>query len=656
MKICLIIGAACFFASFPCLAEDPDYGGDISTAEVIVPGSGEIYGTLTPSGDNDWFKFSSPGVTLYRISLDSTANGYKYMEIYFVDALGTSERQTSDAIHSGSLTKDVFIEPAEDVCIRIWGSEGNYSVQAAALGTYPEDSYSDDCSSPTMIALDTLIEGTITHFDPILQLPADEDWFEFEAEQMHRYQILLGDADNRNMNFWLYYEDCEPVNLSGTSRTIVSLNGENYKIKVAGGQYEKGEYYNLQVTDLGVMQDDYPNFSDQAVEITPGADLTEGSIEYNQDLNPDFDWFKFTPQAETLYRITIVSRNNGGYKYIQVFQENDYGELISYFLTATWNKAETFDVFIEKDAPVYYKIYGSGYLGDYSVGAKILEAFPEDSYSNDCSTASEIIVGEPAIDGTINRSDPANSIPIDTDWFKFETQRLHKYEIVLTASDYSNVNFKLYDNDCSLLQNINYNYATMVSLYDGFYKINVLGNDSKIGEYYNLSVIDLGLQEEDHGNTFENATLFSQLDGTRQSGEINYSANINTDFDFLKFIAPMTGTYTLGLENLSAAGYVYLQFFVEETAGLYNYMRGSSDYKGGNSAEDSLNLIEGKYYYMKVYGDLGPYETYIVSPEPRCGDLNHPHPVGDANEDCVVDMLDIAEMAGSWLTDNRPAE
>ncbi|OXU15239.1 hypothetical protein [Sedimentisphaera salicampi] len=655
MKICLIIGAACLFASFPCLAEDPDYGDDISTAEVIAPGTGEIYGTLTPSGDNDWFKFSSPGDTLYRISLDSTENNYKYMEIFFVDALGTSVRQTSGGIYAGSLTRDVFLEPAEDVCIRIYGSEGNYSVEAAALGTYPEDSYSDDCSSPTMIALDTLIEGTITHFDPILQLPADEDWFEFEAEQMHRYQILLGDADNRNMNFWLYYEDCDPVNMSGPSKTIVSLNGENYKIKVAGGQYEKGEYYNLQVTDLGIMQDDYPNFKDQAFEITPGPDLTEGSIDYNQDLNPDLDWFKFTPQAETLYRISLISRNNGGYKYLHVAQENDYGELVSHFFTAAYNKMETYDVFIEKNNTVYFEVYGHGYLGDYSIGAEILEAFPEDSYSDDCETANEIIAGAPPTDGTINRSDPVNSIPLDTDWFKFETQRLHKYEIVLTRSDYSNVNFKLYDNDCSLLQNTVYNYATIVSLYDGFYKINVLGDDSKIGEHYNLSVIDLGLEQDEYGNTFEDAAEFSQLDGTPQAGEINYSANFNTDWDVIKFLAPMTGNYTLGFNNLSGAGYMYLQLYEEESAGVYNYKLSSSDYKGGSATVVHPYLTEGNYY-IKIYGGLGPYEIYVESPEPRCGDLNHPHPVGDANEDCVVDMLDIAEMAGNWLTDNRPAD
>jgi hypothetical protein len=46
----------------------------------------------------------------------------------------------------------------------------------------------------------------------------------------------------------------------------------------------------------------------------------------------------------------------------------------------------------------------------------------------------------------------------------------------------------------------------------------------------------------------------------------------------------------------------------------------------------------------------------VLSPEPRCGDLDHPYPPGDANKDCVTDILDIAEMATGWLQDNRPAQ
>ena len=71
----------------------------------------------------------------------------------------------------------------------------------------------------------------------------------------------------------------------------------------------------------------------------------------------------------------------------------------------------------------------------------------------------------------------------------------------------------------------------------------------------------------------------------------------------------------------------------------------------------TINLTAGVHYIQFFIGnstEIGPYVFSIVSPEPRCGDLAHPYPVGDANKDCVVNMLDIAEMGLNWLIDNRP--
>jgi hypothetical protein len=39
---------------------------------------------------------------------------------------------------------------------------------------------------------------------------------------------------------------------------------------------------------------------------------------------------------------------------------------------------------------------------------------------------------------------------------------------------------------------------------------------------------------------------------------------------------------------------------------------------------------------------------------PRCGDPNHPYPVGDLNQDCRVDLLDLAILASHWLECTAP--
>jgi len=45
---------------------------------------------------------------------------------------------------------------------------------------------------------------------------------------------------------------------------------------------------------------------------------------------------------------------------------------------------------------------------------------------------------------------------------------------------------------------------------------------------------------------------------------------------------------------------------------------------------------------------------YAATPIPECGDDNHPIPVGDLDKNCVVDMGDVALLAGVWLEENDP--
>jgi hypothetical protein len=53
------------------------------------------------------------------------------------------------------------------------------------------------------------------------------------------------------------------------------------------------------------------------------------------------------------------------------------------------------------------------------------------------------------------------------------------------------------------------------------------------------------------------------------------------------------------------------------------------------------------------------YETFLlksyrVLPQPHCGDPNHPYPVGDLNQDCRVDLVDLAIMCLHWLDCTAP--
>lgn len=70
----------------------------------------------------------------------------------------------------------------------------------------------------------------------------------------------------------------------------------------------------------------------------------------------------------------------------------------------------------------------------------------------------------------------------------------------------------------------------------------------------------------------------------------------------------------------------------------------------------------GKYIIQVLYDGLesfGALAANMVRPPadaapPACGDAAHPYPVGDMNQDCVVDFLDIAIVLNHWLEDNNP--
>ena len=128
--------------------------------------------------------------------------------------------------------------------------------------TYPPDSYSDDCASPTEITVDAApITGTLTH-NPDGSL--ETDWFVFDTQPLHMYQIILTKCDNTDLNFQVYNENCDYLLGWSKNHTVTSWFGEQYKIYVAGNSAYLGTYYTLEVVDLGLFPDDYSNISDTA--------------------------------------------------------------------------------------------------------------------------------------------------------------------------------------------------------------------------------------------------------------------------------------------------------------------------------------------------------------------------------------------------------
>ena len=168
-------------------------------------------------------------------------------------------------------------------------------------------------------------------------------------------------------------------------------------------------------------------------------------------------------------------------------------------------------------------------IGNYWFSVVPLGTYPPDDYSDSCQSPTQLIVDEAPVEGTITRPNPENGTPIDVDWFKFTVEPLHKYQITLTQSYTANVYFSLYNSNCQFVGSgsTNQTFVAPEGMGDE-YKLYVYGSTPRLGEYYTLSIEDLGQEIDDYPNSISTAnnTLITSLDGTEYWGNIDYAANV----------------------------------------------------------------------------------------------------------------------------------
>ncbi len=627
------------------MAESPDYGNTSDEAFSISPDS-TVYQGYIDSNDEDWFVFTPTANTLYRVTLTGQINmGYKSLNVYQEDEFGDLTQTIHTYVWSNATAvQTFFIESSNDVYIKLYDNTGNYSFHVDTIGQYPPDSYSDDCATASPLVVDAAAtEATLTH-NPDDSL--ESDWFEFDTTALHMYQISITYSDNTNVSFRVYDDNCEQILDWSKTVTITSWFGESYKILVSGNPVYVGTYYTIRVVDLGLQNDDYSNVVDTADPITPDGGIISGRVDFDSTYQSDQDWFTFTPTPQTLYRVTLTGQDGAGYKSMNIYQIDEFDNLHQTIHNYVWsNDTEQKTFFIESGDDIYLKLYDNN--GDYSYSIENLGNYPQDSYSNDCATASPITVDAAPIEATLTHN-PDGSI--EPDWFEFDTVALHKYEIRLTCSDNTNVNFSVYSQDCDYLLGWS-KTATITSWFGESYKILASTDPSYLGSYYTLEVVDLGLQEDDYPNTSATA-IDVPKDNTVINGEIEYLSSLHNDEDWFTFVAAQDGDYGFSLTGEYGQGYKSMNIYTEDELGVLHEVKHSYVWSDATT-NYTVNLTAG-VIYVKLYDNLGQYSFTVDSPEPRCGDLDHPYPAGDANQDCYVNLEDVAILATNWLSCSAP--
>lgn len=627
----------------PCLvfAEDPDYGNDPASAYTI-PADGSVTWGELGSGDYDWFSFACPGNTRFRITFSNGEGNWKLIRFYQANEFGDPVEVAAWWQGGvGSAYRTVYIEAARLCYLRVENEAGSYNVKVETLGSNPADSYGDDCSSASTIIVDAPeILGTLDHSDP---LSYDHDWFVFSTQPLHTYHIRLWYLDNCNVWFSTYNDTCNTQIYGGTTdMTLTSWYGEDYKIYVEGDAARAGNLYWLEVTDIGTYPDDHENTWDVSTSVPVDGTTIEAMINYNATVYSDIDWFTFTPQAHSKYEITFAN-GESNWKLLRVYQANAFGDPVE--IDAWWQGgvSEGFHtLFFEYERPCYLKFDNEG--GRYSFNVKYIETVVSDTYSDSCDSPTVIAADGQEVVGTLD-----HTIPYDNDWFVFHTQPLHTYQIQIGYLNNCNVWFELFNAHCGNIYGGTTN-ITVTSWKGEDYKIHVTGDTARVGNYYMLTVTDIGTYTDDHGNISDEATLIPK-DNTPVAGSINYTSTIGSDLDWMTFIAGREGDYQFTLQN-TVNNWKLMRIYYEDEAG--NVYELAAFWVGGITSVTNTYHLLPRRHFVRIESDLGEYFVRVLSPEPRCGDLDHPYPPGDTNKDCYVDIRDLAVMASSWLECTSP--
>lgn len=617
-------------------AEDPDYGNDAANAEAITPDGSTVAGGLTAS-DNDWFVYIPTANTKVRFDLRNVDYNWKYLYVYqdtgWVDLIQATYTGAYHEIKSVTC----FFETTDPVFLKLTGSEGGYEVTATELTTHAPDGFANThVDAEILVVDDPAAIGTIS---------ADEvdhvDWFKFSTTELHQYRIRLTQLNNTNVNFKVFADD-GVTELYGynTDMTLTSWYGEDFKILVYGNPANLGNYYEISVEDVAVFTDPHGNTPGEATELTVGVDYNS-AIDYNSTIFNDEDWFVFTPAGNTLYRVTLTNYDYN-WKYVYVYQDKGFIDLTQATYNGAHHQTVSTTIFLDGTEPCYFKLVGEA--GTYTLRVDQVAVYPPDTYGPNSDQATPVTVDAPATIGTISPDQPVNQ-----DWFVFNTTALHKYRISLTQPSNCNTGFCLYNADGSVLLYGRTLDITVVSWFGENFMIMVDGETTRLGNQYNIKVEDLETFEDDWPNLSTLATPINK-DGTIYGGVIDFDANVQADQDWMKFVAPIDGSYQFTFRNFDFNWKYYYVFSIDEANILHQVcVRGIY-----NSLDVYNYTLTAGTHFIQTVGGLGDYQIDVLSPEPICGDLDHPYPPGDANTDCYVDLADLALMAANWLTCSDP--
>jgi hypothetical protein len=368
--------------------------------------------TLSPAGDEDWFKIAGAAGHLYEISAAGAAGVRLDVDLYAADgttvlASDHSGLETVGLIHKAAAAGDLFVR------VRAFGggAGGGYSISIGDLGV---DDFADE---PALATVLTAPSGTPA--SGAFQFGGDRDVVKIplSAGRSYRFEAAWAAALSTS---------ALRLELIAPDRTTVVVSSEQVAPRVLTRITSSGDYYlrlqeptkrvragyTFTFTDLGV--DDHGDSPSESSPVVIGAPPASGGLERPGDA----DVFSFNALAGHIYAFTC--NPTGGAADCLVSLSDEAGAV----LATDTNGGTGYIVYEYAQAGTYYFRVSSGAVGTYTYR---LEDLGLDDHGDTRAMAT-------AVTSVATPTGAKLEVPGDVDFLKFDAEADRIYSFTCTAA------------------------------------------------------------------------------------------------------------------------------------------------------------------------------------------------------------------------------
>jgi hypothetical protein len=529
------------------------------------------------------------------------ANG-NYINGTFNDDIGYLN-YNSYVSYTAESTGDYYIS------VRAYGNyTGDYSLSVSQAGEVIDD-FSANTNTSGMVTIDDLngLSGEI-------EQSYDVDWVKISVNANTTYEVKVEDINNTIIDTVISgiydsdgiyipgtYDDDSGEGLNSLVLFTPSVSGD-YFIGIRGYGSRDGEY-KVTVTQEAQIVDDHANTVNTVFDESIFTNITEEVIvkEGTLGTSSDEDIFKLDVVNGESYIISLDS-NDSSWLSMNILDEN--GNYVWDNIYWPWSSSNSSEIiFTPTDEEDYFiKVQGLE-ASDYtlSVQREINNDDHADTINgpfDDTDTFSDIS------DITVLGGELETSR--DRDVFKLEVISGESYEVNLLSDESNSLYMRVLDQEDNYVwENIHWQWnedsiESFIFTADetSDYFIEVDGWELST---YNIEVVKLDLENDDHANSIEEITNDDILivDTNSSLSATSGSLETSVDVDFFKFTAQANTTYEIILDTEDNT-WPYLNIYDSEG----NYQWNNVEWQWDYDVSDKLffTALEAGDFFIKVDG------------------------------------------------------